>query len=150
MKKILVTTDLSEESKQAFPKAIELANAFAASIDLLVVIEDPAQAAFSYAIDFPVCPLPDIQKQVLKKVEASVNELGAKYFTGIPCQCALAEASGPVHQEIIRYAKANNIDLIIMATHGRTGFRHLLIGSVAERVMRESHCPVLIVPSKKR
>ena len=50
--------------------------------------------------------------------------------------------------EIIKTARKNNIDLIIMGSHGRTGLPHVLIGSVAERVARKAHCPVLIVKDK--
>lgn len=149
MKKILVTSDLSEESKEAFPYAVKFAKAFDAAITLLAVIEDPAQAAFSYALDFPVYPSPDIQKQVYKKIESDLNELALKHFSQLPCECKIVEASGPVHGEILRVAKSDSFDMIVMATHGRTGFRHLLIGSVAERVMREANCPVVIVPSRK-
>ena len=150
MKKILVTTDLSEESKHSFVRALEMAKAFQSSVSLLAVIEDPAQAAFSYALDFPVYPAPDIQRQVIQKLEKDLQELAQAHFASVPCSCHIVEANGPVHSEILKFAHSQNMDLIVLATHGRTGFSHLLIGSVAERVMREARCPVLVVPSRKK
>jgi len=149
MKKILVTTDLSEESKHAFGPALELTQALNGKLQLLAVIEDPAHAAFAYALDFPLYPDPDIHKQVLAKVQNDLQDLAKIHFAGIDCTCTVIEATAGVHLEIVEFAAANGSDLIIMATHGRTGFSHLLIGSVAERVVREAKCPVLVVPSKK-
>ena len=60
-------------------------------------------------------------------------------------QVVHATGDGPPFLEIIRYAKSNDIDLIIMATHGRTGLAHIMIGSVVEKVVRKAPCPVLTV-----
>ena len=150
MKTILVTTDLSEESKSAFGPALGFAQSAKAKINLLAVIEDPAQAAFAYALEAPVHQAPDIYKQVLEKVEADLGGLARQHFSGVQCTAHTVEARGPVHQEILRFAKTQNADLIVIATHGRTGFSHLLIGSVTERLIREAHCPVLVIPSKKK
>ncbi len=149
MKNILVTTDLSEESRQAFSKARELAEAFGSSVYLLAIIEDPAQAAVSYALDFPVYPSPDIQNQVRKRIESELQQLSEKYFSGLVCSPHVVEAKGSVHNEILQFAETHDIDMIVTATHGRTGFSHFLIGSVTERVMRGAHCPLLVVPCKK-
>ncbi len=149
MKNILVTTDLSSESVAAFAKAVELAQVFNGKVYLLAVIEDPAQAAFAYALDFPVFPDPDIHKQVVDKVRSDVKDLGAKHLSGVSYETAVEEATGSVHGTIIEFARSHKIDTIIIATHGRTGLSRILIGSVAERVIRESECPVLVVPSKK-
>jgi nucleotide-binding universal stress UspA family protein len=53
-------------------------------------------------------------------------------------------------REIAAFAKEGGHDLVVMGTHGRTGLRHLVIGSVAERVVREAHCPVLVVRPRER
>lgn len=53
-----------------------------------------------------------------------------------------------MYAEIIEFAKTNNVDLLVISTHGRTGVKHLLLGSVAEQVVRQSPCPVTIVPIK--
>lgn len=148
MKKILVTTDLSEESKHAFPIALELAKALKSKVQLLAVIEDPAHAAFAYALDFPVYPDPDIHKQVLEKVKTDLKHLAKTHFGEVSHDYTVIEASAGVHTEIINFAATNQVDLIVMATHGRTGVTHLIIGSVAERVVREAKCPVLVVPCR--
>jgi nucleotide-binding universal stress UspA family protein len=149
LKNILVTTDLSEESKLAFEHAAALAKAFGSKVMLLAVIEDPAQAAMIYSLDLPVFPDPEVQKQVLQKVQADLDELAKKCFVDLPVEHYAIEASGPIHQEILNFAASKAADLIVIATHGRTGLVQLLIGSVTEKVVRHSPCPVLTVPIRK-
>lgn len=149
MKAIILTTDLSNESLAAFAKAVELAQTFKSKVYLLAVIEDPAQAAFAYALDFPVFPDPDIHKQVIEKVRSDLKELAAKHLSNVTYETVVEEATGSVHGTIIDFARSHKADVIILSTHGRTGLSRMLIGSVAERVIRESECPVLVVPSKK-
>lgn len=146
MKTILVTTDLSEESKRAFGQAKELALALDAKIMLVAVIEDPSQAALAYALDFPVYPDPDIHTQLLHKVQNELKDLSQLHFQGVKWECSVVDATGPVHTEIINFARNHKADLIVICTHGRTGVSRLFIGSIAEKVVRESHCPVLTVP----
>ncbi|MCB0311094.1 MAG: universal stress protein [Bdellovibrionales bacterium] len=148
MRKILVTTDLSVESQVAFGKACELSQALNTSIVLLAVVEDLAQLAVVYALDFPVIPEPNMQKQLLEKVESELSALRDKFFAGTNCQIEVVEASGSVHAKIIETAREHGVELIVMATHGRTGLKRMLIGSVAERVVREACCPVLTVPQE--
>jgi len=148
MKKILLTTDLSEESKVAFAAAKEYAQAFNADIILLAIIEDPAQAAMIYALDFPVHPDSEIQMQMKQKVLQDLENIKNVHLSGLSVTPIILEANGPVHTEIINYAKNNSIDLIIMATHGRTGLSRILIGSITERVVREAPCQILTVPGE--
>ena len=146
MKTIVVTTDLSDESKVAFEPSRSLAKVFNAQIILLAVIEDPAQAAMVYALDLEVLPDPVVQKQILQRVRADLQDLSQRYFQDILCDVCAIEASSPTHREIINFAKSRSADLIVMATHGRTGLVHMLIGNITEKVVRESHCPVLTIP----
>ena len=146
MKKILLTTDLSESSRKAFSVAKAHAKAFDATIVLLAIIEDPSQAAMIYAMDFPIQPDPDIRQQLVEKVRKDLDELVGKELSDVKCDAHVVEANGPTHAEIINYAKENDVDMLVIATHGRTGLSRILIGSVAEKVVRESHCPVLTVP----
>ena len=149
MKKILVTTDLSSESSTAFKWAADLAQTFKCPIVLLAVIEDLSQAAVVYAMDFPVLPDPEVQKQVLTKVREELAQIRQQHFSTLQCEPIVREARGPVHTEILSTASEAGADLIVIATHGRTGLSRLLIGSVTERVVREAKCPVLTVPSTK-
>ena len=148
MKTFLVTTDFSEESQKAFALAKQMAKHFGAKILLLSVMENPAQAAMVYAIDFPVFPDPNIQKELKEKLNTKLEETRSKHFQDAQIECHLIEAHGAIDSEILSFAKSNSVDLIVMATHGRTGISRLLIGSVAERVVRSAHCPVLTVPAR--
>ncbi|RMG42876.1 MAG: universal stress protein [Candidatus Dadabacteria bacterium] len=150
IKNILVTTDLSEESKVAFPVAVELATAMDCRVDLLAIIEDPAQAAMLYAMDFPVAPVPDIQEQLKQQVEKEIAALASQYFESVTCHTHVRAAAGPIHTEILDFANDRDVDLIIIATHGRTGISRLLIGSITERVLRHAVCPVLTVPVSRK
>lgn len=147
MKTILVTTDLSQESTTAFKLALELAAKFNSQIILLAVIEDLSQAAVVYAMDFPVLPDPEVQKQVVERVKRELAQIHQKHFSAVKCEAIVREARGPVHTEILKTAQEHQAELIVIATHGRTGLSRLLIGSVTERVVREAKCPVLTVPS---
>ena len=149
MKKIVVTTDLSDQSKVAFPVAAKLAQTFGSEIVLLAVIEDPSQAALNYALEFPVFPNPDIREQLTNKIRTDLQKLSEANFATIKCGVSVREAKGAVHHEIIACAREHTADLIVIATHGRSGLKRMLIGSVAEKVVREAACPVLTVPGPR-
>ncbi len=147
MKKILVTTDLSKASLGAIEAAKTFARTTAAEIILLCVVEDPSQAAMAYALDFPVLPDPQVQRDLLHRLQRELQSIARSSFGDVVVTTEVLEASGPVHSAVLAFAKEHQVDLIVIATHGRTGVRHLLIGSVTERLVRESHCPVLVVPA---
>ncbi len=150
MKKLIVlTTDLSKESYAAFDIAKEYAIALNAEINVITIVEDPAQAAMIYAMEFPVFPGVEIQKQLVDKVGKELEALVQSKLAGIEATITVVEAKGPIHAEITNYANEFGAHLVIIATHGRSGIKSLLIGSVAERVARHAACPVLVVPSTK-
>ncbi len=149
MKHILVTTDFSEASESAFDYAkeqLKLAEKEKNKITLLKVISavPPASINFEYGL-----ALPD-KKGMLEKVYShaldQIQEIAEKQFAGLPVETAVVKPKKAVYQEIINFAEANNVSLIVMSTHGRTGAKHFLLGSVAERVIRRSPCPVMIIP----
>lgn len=154
MKHILVTTDFSEASESAFVYAkeqLQLNQKDEAKITLLKVIDVLRQAnitfEFGLAISDKKGMLEKLQRQASEKIEA----LAKKHFSGLPIETVVLKPKKSVYQEIIDFAKGNSVDLIVIATHGRTGINHLLLGSVAERIVRLSPCPVLVIPlSKKR
>ena len=148
MTTILVTTDLSKESLVAVQHARTAALRDKAKLFLLCVVEDPSHAAMAYALDFPVLPDPQVQKDLEERLRRELQSLAQRSFVGIDVHAEVVEATAPVHMEILSFAAKNQVDLIVMATHGRTGMKHLLIGSVTERVVRESRCPVLVVPTR--
>jgi nucleotide-binding universal stress UspA family protein len=151
MKHILVTTDLSEASELAFNYAkeqLKLAGKENGKITLLKVIASvpPASINFEYGL-----ALPD-KKGMLEKAyrhaTEQIHEIAEKQFAGLPVETAVVKPKKAVYQEIINFAETNNVSLIVMSTHGRTGAKHFLLGSVAERVIRRSPCPVMVVPAK--
>jgi nucleotide-binding universal stress UspA family protein len=149
MRKILVTTDLSEDSFAAFPAAQEIASKFGSSITLLAVVEDPSRVAFAYAMELPVVPDHQLHQQRIERVKLELAALREKYFSGTPGGCQVIDAATPIATEIATCAAREAVDLIVISSHGRSGISRLLLGSVAERVMREATCPVLLVPIRR-
>lgn len=139
IKRILVPTDFSERSKKALLYARALAEKQHAEIDLLHVISLSDEGAIYGSAYYPVYEkefLDASDKQLdemLKSVEAPEGEL--KTFT---------RSGSPVH-EIVEFAQENEIDLIVIATHGHRGLKHFLLGSTTENVIRHAKCPVLVV-----
>jgi nucleotide-binding universal stress UspA family protein len=140
LKRILVPTDFSECSDAALRYGLELARKFGASLHLLHVIQDPATQPWA-AEGFAV-PLLDAVEQWRKDAQARLEKSvpDADRAKAI-FSCDVASP----FPEILRYAAANDIDLIVMGTHGRGGVSHLLLGSIAEKVVRRAPCPVLTV-----
>lgn len=151
MKHILVTTDLSEAAESAFDYAkeqLELAGKEKSKITLLKVIAavPPASINFEYGLALP--NKKGLLERAYKHATEQIQEIAEKQFTGLPVETVVVKPKKAVYQEIIKFAKTNNVSLIVMSTHGRTGAKHFLLGSVAERVIRRSPCPVMVVPAK--
>ena len=151
MKHILVTTDLSEASESAFDYAkeqLKLMGKEESRITLLKVIDvvPPASIKFEYGLALP--DKKGMLEKVYKHASVQIQEIAEKQFAGLPVETAVIKPEKAVYQEIIKFAEKNNVSLIVMSTHGRTGVKHFLLGSVAERVIRCSPCPVMIVPAK--
>jgi nucleotide-binding universal stress UspA family protein len=140
MRQILAPTDFSEFSKQAVARAYELAQTFGAKLVLLHVIE----ALPSYIGFIPpggaAMLLADLERQVHFDLAAVLPEVEA---AGV--EVTRQVIVGPPSREIVKVAAAEKVDLIVIATHGRTGFSHLFMGSVAERVVRTAPCPVMTI-----
>ena len=140
LKRILVPTDFSECSDAALRYGLELARKFGASLYLLHVIQDPATQP--WAAEGFVVPLLDAVEQWQKDAQARLEK-------SIPeddrAKAIFACVIASPFTEILRYAAANDIDLIVMGTHGRGGVSHVFLGSIAEKVVRRAPCPVLTV-----
>jgi nucleotide-binding universal stress UspA family protein len=140
--RILVPVDFSDCSLEAMEYTIQTAREFAASVTILHVIE-PA----SYGLDFTLVHAGDAQKTT-QALEKRLGEFTALLKEqGIPARHVLR--SGAPGQAILDGASAAEADLIVMGTHGRRGFSHLVSGSVAEAVLRQAPCPVLTIKSPK-
>jgi nucleotide-binding universal stress UspA family protein len=133
---ILVPTDFSASSRQAMTYAFELAQKVGAKLSLLHVIEVPV-----YAIAVSL-PLQDLEQDARRALARLLLEAEAAHV-----DVTRLVAMGVPYEKILETATAEQVDLIVMATHGRTGLRHLAMGSVAERVVRMAPCPVLTIRS---
>jgi nucleotide-binding universal stress UspA family protein len=139
---ILCPVDFSPASDNAFAYARELAAKLDARIELLHVFQLPI-----YALpDGAVMVGPDYTVRLTTELQAALVKL-ASVEKKVPVETHLLE--GLPYQEITRMASELHADLIVMGTHGRTGVKHLLLGSVAERVVRTSPVPVISVPTRE-
>jgi nucleotide-binding universal stress UspA family protein len=135
---ILVPVDFSETSDAALHYAIEMGRVFGARLYLLHV---PGETGEHFEANFPIGQFTTVGRERL------ANELASEESALLRPEYAIRIGT-PV-DEIIRYAGARDIDMIVMGTHGRTGVAHLLMGSVAEQVVRRAPCPVLLVRHRK-
>lgn len=142
LKKILVPTDFSDFSKPAVDYACALAARFESELHLLHVVDDPT-VHVSDPTMIAMGALYDKQEERHELAQAEMQKLTGDWDNGVEIVRETREGASFV--EIVRYAKKNEIDLIVIGTHGRSGLKHVLIGSVAERVVRKSPCPVLTV-----
>ncbi|HAS18298.1 MAG TPA: universal stress protein [Nitrospiraceae bacterium] len=136
--KILFPTDFSESAENASRYALSLAKKYGSKVYVIHVIEP-----FTYTTEFGL----DFSAQ-LKEMEASARRLLDDVAASIKKNNLDVESvliTGEPFVEIIKYARKEQVDLIVMATHGRSGIEHMLMGSVAEKVVRKSPCPVLTI-----
>ncbi len=139
---VLHPTDLSAASRPAFKKALEIARAAHSELVLLHVID-------------PVVPIPSegyIPPKLYEEIRTSAHAWAQKKLdrlvaeaaaAGVPARSTIAE--GVAHEAIVRAARALRASMVVMGTHGRTGVRRLIAGSVATRVVSQASCPVLTV-----
>ena len=143
LKKILVPTDFGEAADAALNYARALARNFNASIDVLHVAEDIS--ARMYAGEMYVAIPQTLQTDV---EEAARRQLQERLVDNDPNPLPVRPVvivSNATAASIVSYAQETRADLIVMGTHGRGAMAHLLMGSVAERVVRMAPCPVLVV-----
>ena len=142
LNKILVPIDFSEPSKHALQYGCEFAAKFDSELHMLHVQQDLVQMIPEPGLAFP---LPGNYMQGLEEdAQRALQELPGSMCTTVG-SVIRTTSEGSVFVEIMRYAKGNDIDLIVLGTHGHSGFAHLLLGSVAEKVVRNAPCPVLSV-----
>jgi len=139
-KTILIASDFSEPSKAAVCCARELARKFEAAVHLIHVVADPgAQPWAAEAFSMPLSEMiPEWQEEARRDLLLS---LPPEERAGV----TIATPVGSPYAEIIQYATDHRVDLIVMGTHGRGALQHLILGSVAERVVRRAPCAVLTV-----
>jgi universal stress protein A len=148
LQKILVATDFNHPSDAALAYGRELARSFAAQLVVLHVVENTftdAVGAGGFAL-----PDPELQTTVEAAGQRGVESLlTAEDRTVLRAQAVTVTSNAPA-EAIAEYAKETGINLIVLGTHGRGVMAHLLLGSVAERVVRIAPCPVLTVRHPER
>jgi nucleotide-binding universal stress UspA family protein len=142
IEKILFPTDFSDHSKHAFSYALSFAKEYGANICMVHVIEDVQYLANAYMFDVPMMPsFADVEQNRLKEMQEFID----REVTDSDIQVQKVVRHGRPFVEIIQIARDENVDLIVIATHGRGGLEHVLFGSTAEKVVRKAPCPVLSI-----
>ena len=144
LKHVLVATDFSDASGAALAYGRELAHSFGAALTVVHVVDDISMRA--YGVDSGVFLTdPQVQRQfeddARKQIDAEISDEDRIQLTA----AGVVLMSSAPSAAIVNYAYESGIDLIVMGTHGRSGFAHLLMGSVSERVVQTASCPVLTV-----
>ena len=140
-KRILVPLDFSEQSTRALAYAKMLAEVCGASLELLHVVPNPyiSDGSGLYT-SLPQSFLDNFEREALARLEEALTPAERTSFS-----VKNSVKTGDPLFEIVEHARLAHVDLIVMGTHGRTGVSHLLLGSVAERVVRNAPCPVVTV-----
>jgi nucleotide-binding universal stress UspA family protein len=142
IRRILCPVDFSDFSRRALDHAIAIAKWYQSTITLLHVHVLPVPYGAGQGVVPPPSTLtPETRKALLGDLERFSGSASA---AGIPVECEIVE--GPISPAILAKAEALPADLLVMGTHGRSGFERFVLGSVTERVVRQAPCPVLTVP----
>ncbi len=146
VRRILVPMDFSETAKKALQYAVPFASAFNAELMVVHVMQP-----FSLPAELGYIPpeAAETQEELKQTAEEELGKLCAQEI-GVRSQFQVQVREGVAWQEVVLAAGDCEADLIILATHGRTGLQHVLLGSVAERVVRHAPCPVLVVRERER
>jgi universal stress protein A len=145
-RKILVPTDFSEDSDLAFRTALSIAGKYQARIFLLHVIGK--QSLADYCLDQSIVDrvlnesVVFSNEKLQEVIDRNQRNGDVKVIPNI--------RKGQPYEEILKEASERKIDLILIATHGKTGLQKYLIGSVTEKVMKEAKCPVLLIRSQEK
>jgi len=149
---IVVPTDFSRPATRALEVAMLMAKQFGASVDLVHVDQTATAMSPGAAADIaaPTLPGPLLEEQ-RQVVRARLQGIAQRYSEqAVPTGADVVPSQGNEARAIIAAAIDHGADLIIMGTHGRSGLRRLVLGSVAEAVLRHSPIPVLTVPPDER
>ena len=147
-KKVLFCTDFSENSDYAFEFAYGIAKRDEGLLYMLHVIPaNPQQAFVENAVGEEI--LEEVQKEIQEDLDNNYKERYSKKIeNGIRYETVTK--TGREDAEILKFAKDEKVDIIVMGTHGKTGIEHVFFGSVAEKVLRHSPFPLFVIPCKKK
>jgi len=144
-KKILYPIDFSEYTDEITGYAVSVAKKYDSELHLLHVIPNP-----NYFTPYESFLTPENLIAIERNIEKEIEKNFDKVIKEIDMPTKKIIRTGVTFVEIIDYINEEGIDLVVMGTHGRSGIEHMLIGSVAEKVVRKSPCPVLTVRPKGR
>jgi universal stress protein A len=136
--RILVPTDFSAHAEAAFRYALELGRTFQASVHLLSVVEDPVTAGM-WSAELYTPEIAGLQVNLAQDTELRLR-------ASVPADAGMVTTEvrmGNAAKQILEAAEAQGVDLIVMGTRGRTGIAHVVMGSVAEKIVRLAPCAVL-------
>jgi nucleotide-binding universal stress UspA family protein len=142
LKKILLATDFGDSSAFALEYARELATKFGAELHIIHVVADIGQAALGapgLAMD-----MVELQRNLEREGAGRVEALLTTFDRDVLRAKTVCRTAGHPAEAIVDYAKEAGADVIVVGTHGRQGLSHMLVGSVAERVVRSAPCPVVV------
>ena len=150
IKKILVTTDLSEDATSAYPYAISLANTYKCSLIVLSCIDTSLQYTPSGVgtLEIPAMYTSEKMDDLKSTFRQELSQHIKEHFKDVSVTHEVCEAPIGGQNTIANYIAANKIDLVIMSSHGRSGIARALLGSVTEHVLRHCEKPVLVVPAR--
>jgi nucleotide-binding universal stress UspA family protein len=137
--RFLVPLDFSESANQTLDYAITLAGKLGARLTLLHVIQPLPLGGVDMGVTLPFTYIQELEGEIQRSMESSLERVTAAGLEG-----EIVVVHGVPFHEIIEAAKTQRVDLIVMGTHGRTGLHYVLLGSVAEKVVRLAPCPVLV------
>lgn len=140
-KRILFPTDFSEGALHALPYALDMAKTCNAKLYMIHVIYDVATASGLYV---PHVSFDEMYKDLGKSAQKELEKFGCEELKDLK-DVEYTVLRGIPYDEILKFAKEKNIDIIVIGTHGRKGLDRFLFGSTAEKVVRYAPCPVLTV-----
>lgn len=144
--RILVAIDLSENCVPALKQATSMARNTEADVTCLFVMPSSGEEfdAFEAVYKKDISRKKLLENYALPRVEEWIEQRSFLESDEVNLEARIGDPA----EQIVEYASENGNDLIVMGTHGRSGFKRLWLGSVAERVTRTAHCPVLVIRSK--
>lgn len=138
--RILVPLDLSETAAEAIPPALDIARGVGDDLQMVTVLSRRLRADLSELAETQNTTVPDMIEAYLK----SMSDRAA----GVPSSHNVITGNDTA-TSLVRYARGDDIRMVVMSTHGRSGIERWRMGSVAERVVRHSHVPVMVIPTRK-
>jgi len=144
IKRILFPVDFSENSSKVLPYVLSVSEKYDADIFLLHVVVDFSQWGGYDISDIRMGRYQEFQEEAFKDAEKILERVCEEQLQGYP-NFKKRILSGDPAKEILKFVESEEIDMVIMGTHGRKGLEHVFFGSVAENVLRRSPVPVLVI-----